>query len=334
MKPTLRTGLVFLAILLLLSSCGSSPKKRTATVFAMNTVMDLTVYGNADALTDAETRIRELERLFSVTDENSELFAVNRDGGGTVSAETAALISASLALCGRTGGALDITVYPVVHAWGFTTDVFRIPSEEELAELLGVVDYRRVALDENHVALPGGGALDLGSVAKGYTADCLTALLREAGVESALLNLGGNVQAIGTKPSGEGWRVAVRDPKGEGYVGVLTVSDRAVVTSGGYERYFERNGETYHHIIDPATGHPAKSGLSSVTVVANQGLLADALSTALSVMGLDRATEHWKQYRDFEAVFVAENGELYLTEGLETVFSAQSPNAKVTVIRP
>lgn len=334
MKPTLRTGLVFLAILLLLPSCGRTPKKRTATVFAMNTVMNLTVYGSADAIAAAEARIRESERLFSVTDEKSEIFAVNRNGGGEVSAETAVLIAAALTFGARTEGALDITVYPVVRAWGFTTGNHRVPDAAELEELLTSVGYDRVTVSGNTVTLAENTEIDLGSVAKGYTADCLTALLREAGVTSALLNLGGNVQAVGSRPDGKDWRVAVRNPNGKEYVGVLSVSDRAVVTSGGYERYFERNGQIYHHIIDPATGYPAKSGLSSVTVVAESGLLADALSTALYVMGLDRATAHWKEYRDFDAVFIDDEGELYITEGLENVFSAWSSDAKVTVIRP
>ena len=334
MKPTLRTGLVFLAILLLLSSCRSTTKKRTATVFAMDTYMELTVYGSADALAAAEARIRESERLFSVTDEESGIFAVNHNGGGEVSVETAALISAALEFGARTEGALDITVYPVVRAWGFTTDAFYVPSEEELSTLLGAVDYRRVTMSGNTVSLAEGTEIDLGSVAKGYTADCLTSLLHDAGVMSALLNLGGNVQAVGSRPDGKDWRVAIRNPNGKEYVGVLSVSDCAVVTSGGYERYFERDGEVYHHIIDPATGYPAKSGLSSVTVVAHSGLLADALSTALYVMGLDRAIAHWKEYRDFDAVFIDDEGKLYITEGLENVFSAWSPDAKVTVIRP
>lgn len=332
MKVGSRLSAVVLAALLLLSSCRTAGPQ-TAAIFAMDTVMDFTVYGGAQTLADAEARVRELETLFSVTSEESELSALNRSGGGTVSAETAALIPAALALCERTGGALDITVYPVVRAWGFTAGDRRVPSGEELAALSAAVDYRGVSVKGNAVTLAQGAEIDLGSVAKGYTADRLTEQLRAAGVESALLNLGGNVQAIGKKPNGHDWRVAIRDPQSKKNIAVLAVSNRAVVTSGGYERFFERDGVTYHHIIDPATGCPAKSGLLSVTVVAESGLLADALSTALYVMGLDRAAEHWRAYRDFEAVFVDENGTIFLTEGLQSCFSPISRDAAVEVIR-
>ena len=335
----------------LLSGCASAPARTSSdqtaparntspaegTFFAMDTVMSVRVYGDEALLDAAEDRVKELEALWSVTDENSEISALNRDGSAALSGDVAGLLADALELCGRTGGALDITIYPVVRLWGFTTGEYTVPEAGAVADLLTRVDYTRVALDENAgtASLPDGVEIDLGSVAKGYTGDVLSGLLKEYGVESALLDLGGNIQTVGAKPDGSPWRIGVRDPEDEnGYIGVVEVADRAVVTSGGYERYFEQDGVRYWHIIDPATGAPARSGLHSVTVIGESCLVCDALSTALFVMGLDRALEHWREYRDFEAVFVAEDGSVTITAGLEGSFALSQTGRVLTAAQP
>ena len=300
-----------------------SGEPNSRTVFAMDTVMDLSAYGADDALMEAaEQEILDLESRLSVTDENSEIYALDRDGQAALSPDTAELMETALEMCGRTQGALDISIYPVLRAWGFTTGSYQIPAQEELQTLLASVDYSRVVLENGTASIAQGMEVDLGSVAKGYTGDKVSQLLREGGVTSALLNLGGNVQLIGGKPDGSDWRVAVQDPESDGYLGVLNLRDKAAITSGGYERYFVGDdGQVYWHIIDPATGAPAHSGLISVTVVGDRGVLCDALSTALFVMGLDKAVEYWHQYGDFEAVFVSEDGSIAITSGLQDCFS-------------
>ena len=334
MKRSICAVLLLAAVLFLLPSCGRGPKRRTVTFFAMDTVMDMAVYGDPETLTEAEATVRAVEDLLSVTKPGSAVAALNREGA-VVSPEAAALIARVRALCERTGGTLDPTVYPVLRAWGFTTGTYRVPGEDEIAALLPVVGYEKITVDGDRVTISEGSGMDLGSVGKGYAADLLAAQLRAAGVESALLNLGGNVQAVGAKPNGEDWRVAIRDPGGEAYAATVAVRDRAVVTSGGYERCFERDGVRYHHILDPKTGAPARSGLTSVTVICESGLLADALSTALFVMGPEAAADHWRAYRDFEAVFLLENSEIRYTEGLETALTVGPAYAgKATVIRP
>ncbi len=328
---------VFLLAPLLLLPYGCAPAQPLErTFFAMDTVMTLRLYegGDENTLDQAEARVRELEGLWSVTDGTSEISTLNHDGSAELSPETAELLGAALDMCRRTDGALDISTYPVLRAWGFTTGEYSVPGGEAIAALLPLVDYGRVALEAGAAALPPGMEIDLGSVAKGYTGDALAALLKQGGAASALLDLGGNIQAVGSKPDGSPWRVAVRDPAGDGSVGVVEVVDQAVVTSGGYERYFEEDGVRYWHIIDPATGWPARSGLASVTVVGESGLLCDGLSTALFVMGREGALEHWRQHRDFEAVLVSEDGSVTITAGLEGRFTPADPARPLTVAQP
>ena len=322
--------LPLLCALLLLTGCGAgsgeTTQLHTATILAMDTVMDLSVYGGSQELMDrARERVLELEGVLSTTDPGSEIYALNRTGSAELSGDAAALLARGLELCRETEGALDLSIYPVVRAWGFTTGEYRVPETEELAELLEHVDYTKIACpDAGSVALPEGMELDLGGVAKGYTGDRLIELLRESGITSALLNLGGNVQTLGSKPDGAPWQVAVQSPEGEGYLGYLSISDQAVVTSGGYERYFEDGeGNIYWHIMDPTTGYPAKSGLISVTVVGEEGVYCDALSTALFIMGEEDAISFWRAHGDFELLLVTEDGRLLVTEGLADRFRSE-----------
>lgn len=322
-----RTGTILVLVwVLFLSACGGEPAEPFRAEFlAMDTVMRLTLYGEAgkQAAALAQERVEALEGLLSVTDEGSDLYAANHSGGQTVTLheETAALLERALALCDETGGALDVSIYPVVRAWGFTTGAYRVPGEAELEALLEKVDYTRIALDGGALTLPEGMELDLGAVAKGWTGDALMALLAEAGVSSAIVELGGNVQALGARPDGSPWQVAVQAPDGSGYAGALEIVDRAVITSGGYQRYFEQDGETYWHIIDPATGRPARSGLTSVTVVAEEGVAGDALSTALFVLGREGAEQLWRERGGFECILMEEDGTVAVTQGLEDCFS-------------
>lgn len=333
MKNWLSAALLSAAFLL--TGCSGAPAQEpeTATFFAMDTAMDFTVYGDAALLDEAETLIGSLEEQVSVTDEHSDIYAIDHTGSGSLSGNAAELMEQALELCRRTGGALDISVYPIVRAWGFTTGSYQVPDEETIQSLLPLVDYTQIQYDAatGVVTLPEGMEIDLGSVAKGYAGQLAAQMLREHGVQSALLNLGGNVQTVGTKPDGSPWQIGIKDPQGEDAMMVLSVEDQAVVTSGGYERYFEQDGQTYWHIIDPSTGHPADSGLLSVTIVGKQGIICDGLSTSLFVMGLEKAADLWAQSGDFEAVFVTASGEVYITEGLQDRFALTEQYADTPV---
>lgn len=238
-----------------------------------------------------------------------------------LSEETANLLQKGLRLSEETGGALNLALYPLTRLWGFTTEEYRVPSREEIDTLLDRLRSGSLSLEDNRASL-SGWELDFGAVAKGYAAQLSADMLKERGVTSALLTLGGNVQTVGNKEDGSLWRIGVRDPWGEAgdYLGVLLVGEAAVVTSGAYQRYFEEDGVRYGHILDPETGRPVESGLASVTIVAEDGFLADGLSTALYVMGLEEATEFFRGRDDFEAVLVDDARTIYVTEGLRDSF--------------
>lgn len=328
--------LLALLILPLLAGCqphgresceapGDNPIRYELT--AMDTFMTMTIYNQPGDtarkyLRQAAGLLQELDARLSVTDADSEIYQANHSGGApvTLSDDTRQLLAEALALCKETEGALDVTVYPVVRAWGFTTGEYRVPEDTELSALLEQVDYTRATLDGNTLALPAGMELDLGAVAKGYAGDRIMDLFRSTGMIYSIVELGGNVQALGTKPDGSPWRVAVQAPEG-GYAGVLEIVGKAVVTSGGYQRYFEQDGEIYCHIIDPASGLPVRNGLASVTIVADRGIQADALSTALFVMGRERAEAYWRDRSDFDFILLGEDGTVAITEGLEGSFS-------------
>ncbi len=346
MKKIRSTFLIVQAILLVFccflpGGCGRSEKEKiekySSVVFAMDTVMEITVYGDEVSLKKAENLIKDLEEKFSVTLEESDIYRLNSEGSASVSEDSYELLNKGKEICERTGGVLDLTVYPIVRAWGFTTGEYRVPGEDEIGELLKKVDYRQITLgDEGLVTIPEGVMADLGSVAKGYTGDRLMELFRDCGITSALINLGGNVQALGTKPDGSLWKVAIADPGGgEGYAGVVAMEGKAVITSGAYERFFEENGHTYHHIIDTSTGCPAESGFVSVTVIGEEGVLCDGLSTSLFAMGPEKAFEFWRESNDFEAVFITSDDRIFVTEGTEGSFTplGRYKNVKPEVLR-
>lgn len=330
---------VLLLSILILTGCQGSgdasvkTEKAEKTVYAMDTVMSLTAYGeNADAgLTKAEQEILRLENLLSISRESSDIYRLNRDGETQVSGETARLVEYARSMWVLTGGDFHPMVYPLMQLWGFSSGNYRVPADTEIRALLPLPEPPGPV--GNLLGLPDGSGLDLGGIAKGYTSERALAELEDAGVSSAIISLGGNVGTLGLKPDGSFWTVAIRDPKNEAsYIATLSLGDAEgkvyAITSGAYERYFEENGKTYHHILDPKTGKPAETDLLSVTIVAregmdNNGMYADALSTALFVKGFDGAVEFWRDNPSaFDMVLVTEDG-LFATEGLS--ISAEVP---------
>lgn len=304
-------------------------EKHQRQVFAMDTVMILTAYGeNAEAaLEAAEARLYELEADLDPESESGSVYALNAGAGGqvAVSRDCYAVMSTAMEYWQRTGGALDPGLYPLSKAWGFIGGDYRVPAQEEIDRLLAAKDTAGAALSADGPAayVPAGTEVSFGAVAKGYAAQQVVDLMEDMGVTSAILSLGGNVQTLGErKPDGSQWQVAVQSPDDSGdYAGLLSVGQAAVVTSGGYQRYFVEDGVTYIHILDPATGRPVANDLLSVTVVTDDGARADALSTALFVMGRDGALSFYEQEGSFELVLITTNGTVIVTPGLRDAFT-------------
>ena len=298
--------LVFLCVFLIAGCGGTEEKAHRRNFFAMDTYMTMTAYGGTEAeqgLALAERKIRALESALSVTE---------------------TVLRAMLGVAADTGGALDPSICPVVTAWGFTSGQPHVPDAESLAESLKKTGWEKIRMEGNTAVLPEGMEIDLGAAGKGYAGREVGRLLRGAGVRSAILSLGGNIEAVGTKPDGSPWRVGLKAPDADGYAGMLSAEDEAVVTSGSYERYFtDEDGRRYHHILDPATGYPAENGLLSVTVIGKDGLLCDALSTALFVMGPEKAAEFWRRHSGFEMILITAGREILATEGAAARFEAE-----------
>lgn len=303
-------------------------KKASKDIFAMDTYMTVTAYGkNAENAVDkAVDEINRLETVLSAQKKESDIYKLNQTGSGTLSEDTKDIVSEALKINKTTNGAFDISIYPLMVKWGFTTQKYNVPSKSEISKLLKNVDSSKVEFDEKSSSIKLGKnmKIDLGGIAKGYTSSRVMQIFKDCGVTSGLVSLGGNVQALGTKTDGTDWQIAIENPdKSSDYIGVVSVKDKAVITSGGYERYFEKNGKTYHHILDPKTGYPAESGLKSVTIVSDNGTLADALSTSLFVMGKEKALDYWREHKnEFDTILVEDNGNITITDGLKKVFKS------------
>lgn len=310
-------------------TAGKESKMVTKSLFAMDTYMELTAYGrnSEKAVAAAEEEIYRLDALLSTGSESSEVTTLNREKTGILSADYAFLLKRSIELWKLTDGAFDITIYPLMQAWGFTEKNYRVPADTEIEDLLIYVDMSKLLFDEttNRVVIPKQAQIDFGGIAKGYTSSQVARIMKEHGIQSAMLNLGGNVQTIGTKVDGSMWRIAIKSPyENIPYLGIISIAEKAVITSGGYERYFEKDGVRYHHIIDPKTGMPTQNGLVSVTIVCEDGTMADGLSTSLFVMGKEKAIEFWKTHSEFfDMILCDEDCKLYVTEGISEQFYSE-----------
>lgn len=293
----------------------------TRELFAMDTVMSFTAYGKncEEAVEAAVQEVQRLDALLSTGNASGEISGLNRSGSGTMSEDTAELFRRGMDIYEKTGGLFDLTIYPLMELWGFPSKEYHVPTKEELEGILPLVDASKISFTGDDVYLGEGQQVDFGGIAKGYTSGRVMEIYQEYGITSGMVSLGGNVQVYHKKPDGSLWRVGIRDPEGTpgDLAAVLEAEDCAVVTSGGYERYFEEDGNTYIHILDPKTGYPAAGDLASVTVASEDGTLADALSTSLYIMGMENAVSYWKTYRDdFEMILITREGVIYATEGV------------------
>lgn len=304
----------------------------TTDLFAMDTVMTLTAYGAQaqPAVEAASAEIQRLEQLFSASLPDSAIAQLNQNKTAALPEDAVTVLQTALQLQADTKNAFHIALYPIIKAWGFPSEQYRIPSSEELASLLQHTDIQKLSFDEQtgtaQLTDPSM-EIDLGGIVKGYTSDQVLRSMAQQGIRSAVISLGGNVQTLGTKPDGSLWRVGIQDPDDpESCICLVEVADKAVITSGPYQRYFTgEDGVRYHHIIDPQTGAPAENGLTSVTIVSNSGILADGLSTALFVMGPEQALQYWQQHRQsFDAILITDDRQIIVTAGLQDCFQSDN----------
>lgn len=295
--------------------------------FAMDTYMNITAYGSdtnkvEQAVELAENKVNELDNLLSTGIETSEINRLNENGHGEMSDTSMYLLEESLKISSKTDGAFNPVMYPLMELWGFTSQNYHVASDDEIAALLPLVNVEDIKYDTDKNTIKfnkEGMKIDFGGIAKGYTSDEVVKILKDNGIKSAFISLGGNVWVLGNKTDGSKWRVGIQNPDNtkEGYLGILSVCDTAVITSGGYERYFEEDGKVYHHILDPNTGKPADSGIKSVTIISRNGTLADGLSTALFVCGLEKASQiYCDSDNEFEAILLTQDDKMYVTEGI------------------
>ena len=334
-----RFACLLLAVLLTVSLCGcGGTQESRLELFAMDTYMVITAEGGdtEEAVQAASREIGRLENALSRTIDTSSVSRLNTEGSAVLDEDTSSLLAAALTYSEDTDGAFDVTIAPLVSLWGITSDDPQVPSQAEIDALLPLVGGGHIRLDGQNAALDEGCAIDLGGIAKGFASDKAAELLTNGGTERACANLGGNVYVY-SQSGRDAWNVAIQDPKEkDDYVCILSLTDHFVVTSGGYQRYFTApDGTVYQHILDPKTGYPVQSDLTSVSVVTRggfggQGTRADAYSTALYVMGEQAAVDFWRgQDMSFDMVLVTADGRVVYTPGLADCFNEREGSAYV-----
>lgn len=304
-----------------------SSEPLTRTEFVLNTVSTITLFDHASdaVLQQMFDRLTEIENRMSRTLETSEVYAINEKAGiepVKVSPDTYFVIEKALEYAAMTDGIFDISLGPVIVLWGIGTDDARLPGDDEIKEALTHVDYAKVELNEadQTVFLKEAGMLiDLGGIAKGYAADEIKRIALENGVVKAMINLGGNVYAYGEKAADTPWKVGVQSPFYErnDYFAVVSVTDKTVVTSGPYERNFEQDGKIYHHIFNSETGYPTDNDVAAVTIVADDSIDADALSTIMFCLGVEAGLEFIKNIEGAQCIYVTADSHVYVSDGLK-----------------
>lgn len=329
---------VFLVIsIFLFISC--SEKNNTLSFTAMDTFMTIRSSGKncVNANKAAQARVEKIENLISVTKESSEIYRLNHKltESFELSDETFYLMKYALDGAYKSNGAFNPALYPVTKEWGFTTKQYQVPDENRINEILKLTDYTKIQLQETEhkINCSYGMMFDFGAIGKGYAGDQIIEVLKENGIQSAILDLGGNIQLLGKKTDGSEWKIGLKNPFGGDVPVALSVSDCAVITSGGYERYFTGNdGKQYIHIFDGRTGKPVENNVVSATIVTSKGIYGDYLSTTTFILGKDGAVELWKKSGDFDFIMMFDDYSICYTKGLEGKISIFGAFSKIQVI--
>ncbi|MCB2294444.1 FAD:protein FMN transferase [Clostridium algoriphilum] len=302
--------------------------------YSLGTYNQLKVHGkNANkAVEQSIKKIREIDNKMSVFKEFSEISKINKNAGKdpqTVSKDTFYVIKKAIEYCSISKGSFDITIRPIVGLWGIGKVGQKIPGINEIKEKLKFVNYKDIVIDKDNSSIflkNKNQEVDVGGIAKGYAADEVKNIILKNGVKSALINLGGNILVIGTKEDGTPWSVGIQDPikaRGE-FALTISVVNKSVVTSGNYERYFEQDGKRFHHIINPGTGYPSEGDIISATIISNNSIDGDGLSTGVYIMGIHEAVKLIEEIKGVDAIFITKSKEVYITSGMRENFKITS----------
>ncbi len=319
---------VFLLVPLLFASCAEAPQAQSEFVLGTLCSVNLFEGGSAGAYREIFARFREIEARMSVNKDGTQVDSINRNAGIApvrVDQDVLQVIAAALEFSGRSQGAFDPTVGPLVALWGIGSDSARLPEPAEISQALSLIDRMSVEIDAKvgTVFLKRKGMrIDLGAIAKGYAADEAGRIIRKRGIQRAIIDLGGNVLAVGTKKGGLPWKIGVQDPSGlrGSYIGILQIKDATMVTSGVYERFFEADGQRYHHILSTADGYPVRNSLLSVTILAKESMTADALSTSVFALGYEKGSALVASFPGVEAIYVFEDMTVRTSPGIAESF--------------
>lgn len=335
-QALIMAGIVLAAALLFLYSFLGGKKKETEPItrsdFALDTFITVTLYDTEDAsvLDGCMELCQDYEKLLSKTIEGSDIYRINHRKPGerrvTVAPETAELIEKGLFYSSLSQGAFDITIAPLSELWDFTGGEKKVPEKEAVRNAASKVDYRKVQVSGREIELSDDEVqLDLGAIAKGYIGDKMKEYLQARGVKSAVLNLGGNVLCIGEQPSGKPFNIGLRKPFGTQYeqAAVLRITDRSVVSSGVYERNFQKDGVNYHHILNPEDGYPYQNGLTDVTIISEFSADGDGLSTVCFSLGLEAGMELVDSLDGVYGLFITEDGEIHYSKGAKDLLANQ-----------
>lgn len=319
--------------LTILSGCSKDNKVTeplSKTELLMGTVVTVTLYDSNDEgiLDKVFTKVKELESTLSINENGTLVDKINESAGiepVKVDYDTYTVIKKGLEYAKLSNGLFDISVGPIVKLWNIGLPEAKVPTQEEIDSRIPLVGYSDVELndEENSVFLKRQGMMiDLGGVAKGYTADVISDILTEEGIKSAIIDLGGNIFAHGLKVDGSTWRIGIQNPfsdRGD-IIGTITVKNKSIVTSGIYERYIEKDGIKYHHILSPKTGYPYENEIAGITIISDKSSDGDALSTSVFAMGVEEGMKFINTQEGIDAIFVTKDNKIYITDGIRDIF--------------
>lgn len=310
---------ILVAVLLVLNSINKSMVYTTSINGEMDTITEITLITNQDGekhINSLSELIRKYDKIFSHTNEESEIYRLNHNDINSFSEETYDIIKKSKEFFEVTNGSFDITVGVLSKLWNDTFKSGILPDDNEIKKALSAVGYNSLKTDNNTIKTLDSQEINLGAVAKGYIADKLKDYIDENNIKNALINLGGNIYAKGNNKNGDDWNIGVLDPKTKNSLLTLRVSDKFVITSGNYLRYIDINSKRYHHIIDAKTGYPVDNELNSVTIISDNGFLGDALSTSCFLLGYEKSKLLLEKY-NVGAIFVTKDNKVYYSEKLK-----------------